>query len=189
MTEPSDAPSDKPETTEGSAEAAATATPDDQTQPPGPQQHDAQPGGYPPPWARPGFAPPLPTSPKNGLGIASLVIAVIALMLVWSVLGGVIGGIIAVALGMAARGRVKRREANNGGVAIAGMALGGLAVVIGLAFIPIWAGFWQFVGGADYLDCMQSAGSDPVRQEQCTDEFRQDIQQKFSLTVTPSPLP
>ncbi|MBV8927948.1 MAG: DUF2156 domain-containing protein, partial [Mycobacteriaceae bacterium] len=48
----------------------------------------------------------------------------IALVTCASVVLGVILGIVAVVIGFAARGRVKRGEANNGGIAIAGIVLG-----------------------------------------------------------------
>ncbi|MBV8929624.1 MAG: DUF4190 domain-containing protein, partial [Mycobacteriaceae bacterium] len=84
--------------------------------------------GYPPPPPQPyagysGYSGP-PVGPRNGLGIASLVIAIIALVTCASVVLGVILGIVAVVIGFAARGRVKRGEANNGGIAIAGIVLG-----------------------------------------------------------------
>ena len=154
-----------------------------------PAGHDQSPSAtYPPAWPPANFpAPPRP--PRNGVGIASLVIAVIALLSVWSVLGGIIGGIIGVALGIIGLSRVRRGEASNRGVAIAGIALGSLAVILGLVFIALWAGFWQFVGGTDYVDCLQSAGSDPVRQQQCVNEFQQDVENKFGVTLTPTPSP
>lgn len=172
MTEPSDAPSDHDQSRAGTEPAVSTTVP----------------GAYPPPWPHTGFMP-TPATPKNGFGIASLVIAVIALLSVWSVLGGIVGGIIAVALGVIGRGRVRRGHANNGGVAIAGIVLGALAVILGLVFIALWAGFWQFVGGTDYVDCLQTAGSDPVRQQQCVEEFQRDVENKFGVTLTPMPTP
>jgi hypothetical protein len=191
MTESSDTSPERPETAEGTAQTPSSMVAG--VTPPGQYPPGMFPGSYPPPpWPHSSFPPPptvTPTVTKNGLGIASLVIAIIALIFVWSVLGGVIGGIVAVVLGIAGRGRVKRGEANNGGVAIAGIALGLLAVVVGLAFIALWAGFWQYVGGADYVDCIQNAGSDPIRQQQCTDEFRQHLEEKFNVTLTPTPLP
>ncbi|MBY0440609.1 MAG: DUF4190 domain-containing protein [Mycobacteriaceae bacterium] len=172
MTEPSDTRSDHDQSPAGTEPTTSTTAP----------------GGYPPPWPHAGVLPP-PCTPKNGLGIASLVIAVIALLSVWSVLGGIIGGIIAVTLGALGHGRVRRGQANNGGVAIAGIVLGTLAVILGLVFIALWAGFWQFVGGTDYVDCLQTAGSDPVRQQQCVDEFQHDVENKFGVTLTPMPSP
>jgi hypothetical protein len=173
--------SDKPETPSGGPE-----TP--QGGPAGYPPPPPQPYSYPPPPPVPysGFTPP-PTGPKNGLGVAALVIAIVALVSVWSVFGGVILGLVAVVIGFAARGRVKRGEATNGGVAIAGIVLGFLAIVVGLLFIPIWIGVFKYVGGTDYVDCLSKAGSDQNAIQKCADQFRNRIESSFSVTLTPTP--
>ncbi|CQD12310.1 hypothetical protein BN000_02598 [Mycobacterium europaeum] len=115
----------------------------------------------------PGYPPPRPLGPrKNRLGIASLVIAIVALLSailifilrkvpLWEsgqcppvspgsscetvfvsvifVFGAVILGIIAVVIGIAARGRIKRGEADNGKVATAAIVLGFITAVAVLA--------------------------------------------------------
>lgn len=155
---------------------------------PGPYQPGPYQGGYPPPPPQPyaGYTPP-PTGPQNGLGIAALVIAIVALLFCWTVFGGVIGGLIAMVIGFVARGRVKRGEANNAGVAIAGIVLGVVAIVAGLAFIAIWVGVFNDVGGGDYLDCVRSAGGDQQEVQLCVDKFRQHVENQFSVTLTPTP--
>ena len=184
MTEPPDRPSDRRQTPEGTSQAAPPY-PHQYQNPPGPY-----PGGYLPP---PHYGPPPPVQPRNGLGIASLVLAIIALVTVWSGVGGIVLGLIAVIIGFAARGRAKRGEADNGGVAIAGIVLGALGVVVGAAFIAVWMtlgiSFWKDAGGGDYITCMQKAGSDRVEQQRCADQFRQNIQDKLSVTPTPTPMP
>ncbi len=113
--------------------------------------------------------------------------AIVGLLFCWTVFGGVVAGLIAVVMGFVARGRVKRGEANNGGVAIAGIVLSAVAIVAGLAFIAIWVGVFKGVGGGDYLDCVRSAGSDQAQVQQCVDEFRQHVENQFSVTLTPTP--
>jgi Domain of unknown function (DUF4190) len=181
MTESSDTPSDRPENTQGPPQSGPSY----------PYQYQPGPysGGYPPPPQLYYGYPPPPIGPRNGLGIASLVLAIIALLGVWSVLGGIILGLVAVVMGFVAWGRVKRGTANNGGVAIAGIVLGTLAVIVGLAFIGIWMAFWKDVGGGDYISCMQKAGSDQFKQQQCADQFRENVQDRFSVTLTPTPGP
>jgi hypothetical protein len=186
MTEPPDRPSERRHNPEG--------TP--QTAPPYPYpypfQHQPGPyhGGYlPPPYYS---YPPTPVETKNGLGIASLVIAIIGLLSVWVPIVNIVSivlGLIAVVIGFLGRGRVKRRIANNGGVAVAGIVLGALAIVVGLAFIALWTTVWRDVGGGDYIDCMQKAGSDQLQQQRCADQFRQNVQHKLSVTLTPTPVP
>jgi len=153
----------------------------------GAPQYGAYPGGYPPPPPQPysGWAPPS-TAPKNGLGVAALVIAIIGLVFCWSVIGGVILGIAAVIIGFVARGRVKRGEAANGGVAIAGIVLGFLAIIVSLVFIAIWIGMFDEVGGTDYVDCVSKAGSDQQAIQQCADQFRERVEDQFSVTLTPT---
>ncbi len=151
--------------------------------PPGPY-----PGPYPPPPQQPyaGYAPP-PTGPRNGLGITALVLAIAALVFCWSVFGGIILGICAVIIGFVGRGRAKRGEATNGGVAIAGIVLGFLAIVVALVFIPIWVSVFDDVGGTDYVDCVTKAGNDPDAVQRCADQFRQRVEDQFSITSTPTP--
>ena len=76
--------------------------------------------------------------PGNRLGTASLLIAIAALLFVWSILGGVVLGTVAAAIGFAARERIKRGEANNNGVAVTPIVLGIVSIVVGLIFIPVW---------------------------------------------------
>ena len=144
---------------------------------------------YPPPPPQPysGFTPPPPAGPRNGLGIATLVLAIIGLVFCWTVVRGVPLGLCAVIIGFVAWGRVKRGEATNGGVAIAGIVLGFLAIIVSLVFIPIWIGVFGQVGGTDYVDCVSRAGSNDKAIQQCADQFRDRIQNQFSVTVTPTP--
>ncbi|AMO06635.1 MULTISPECIES: hypothetical protein [Mycobacteriaceae] len=130
-------------------------------------------------------APPYPvrqTGPRNGVGAGAFVVAVAALVFSWSVIGGVVGGIIAVVLGVSGRRRARRGEADNGPVATAGMALGALAVVVGIAAVPVWSGFLGDAGVGDYLGCMEKAigesgtSPDPAAQQKCENEFRDRIE-------------
>jgi Domain of unknown function (DUF4190) len=109
-----------------------------------------------PPYPYWGSAPP-PPSPRNGLGIASLVIAIVALVLFWTVFGGVMLGIVAVLMGFAALGRVKHGQANNKGVAITGIVLGVVATVAGLLVAVPIVGYQNCIdhaqGRAEYARC------------------------------------
>ncbi|GJF14186.1 hypothetical protein NGTWS0302_06090 [Mycolicibacterium cyprinidarum] len=155
-------------------------------QPPPPPQYGAYPGSYPPPPPQyggypGGYPPPAATAPKNGLGVASLVVAIIAL---FSVVGGIVLGIVAIILGFLGRGRAKRGEANNGGIAIAGIVLGALSIIVSIAVIAIAVWGFKEVGGTDYFDCVTSAGSDQVAVQECTDEFTQRVEDQLSITPT-----
>ncbi len=79
-----------------------------------------------------------PDAPRNEVGVASLILGLVALISCWLLIG-VAFGIAAVITGDIGRGRAKRGEANNPRVATAGMVLGGVAIVAGLAAIGYWA--------------------------------------------------
>jgi uncharacterized membrane protein len=114
----------------------------------GPPAHPF-PGGYPPP------------VPRNGLGVASLVCGMFAAVSFWLPFVGVTLGITAVGIGLAARGRIKRGEADNNGPTITGIVLGTVVCVVGAV---ITLGFLYLVishqscidharGRADYARC------------------------------------
>ena len=77
-------------------------------------------------------------APRNEFGVASLILGLVALMTCWLMIG-VPFGIAAVITGDLGRGRVKRGEANNPRTALAGIVLGGVAIVAGLVAIGYWA--------------------------------------------------
>ena len=148
--------------------------------PGGAYQGGPYPGGYPPPAPYGDYYSPGP--PKNGMGVAALVVAIIALISSVSVVGGILLGIVAVILGFIGRGRVKSGEANNGGVATAGIILGVISIIAGLAFIAIWVGLFKDVGAGGYFDCLQRAGQDRAAVQQCSDEFRQSMTNRLGPT-------
>jgi hypothetical protein len=118
------------------------------------------------------------------LGIAALVIAIISLL---TLIGGVVLGVVAVILGFLGWGKAKRGEATNGGVAVAGIVLGVLSIIEAVAVIGLF--IWGFgeVGGTDLVDCLSRAGSDQAAVQQCEDQFSQNLEDQFSITMTPMP--
>jgi hypothetical protein len=150
------------------------------------------PAGYPAPPPMPYAAQtPPPASPRNGMGIAALILAIIALLICWIPFVGFLGlllGVVAVILGVIGRGRAKRGEATNGGVALGGLVLGVFAVLGAIASAAIWFFIFKEVGGSNFVDCMNNAGQDQSAQQQCSDQFRQHLETKFSVTITTGPL-
>ena len=79
-----------------------------------------------------------PDAPRNEFGVASLILGLVGLFTCWLLIG-VPFGIAAVITGDVARRRVQRGTANNPRVATAGMVLGAVAIVAGLAAIGYYA--------------------------------------------------
>jgi hypothetical protein len=145
------------------------------------------PGGYyPPPQPYGAYPPPAAPAAKGGIAIGALITAILGLFFSWSVVLGVILGVVAVILGFVGRGQAKRGEATNGGVALAGIVLGALAVVVSLAFIAIWYGAFSDIGGTDYLDCVSKAGSDRTAVEGCASQLQSRLSTQLGVPpVTP----
>lgn len=150
---------------------------------PGPYPSGPYPGMYPPPPMPYGEYPAAFAPPRNGLGVTALVVAIVALLASFTVFGGIGLGVIAVILGILGRGRVKKGEANNGGVATAGIVIGAVAVALSIALFSF--GIWMFhkVGGNSYLDCIRDAGQDQAKVQQCSDDFRQSVEDRFGTTA------
>ncbi len=114
-----------------------------------PQQH----GGY-------GQA-----APRNGLGIAALVLGVLALLSGFFIIGGLFG-LVAIVLGIIGARRAKRGEATNRGMAITGIILGVVGVLIAAVVFAIGAFFTNRA-----LDCQSFLTSgDDAGYEQCIAE-------------------
>ena len=131
----------------------------------------------PPPGGAPYGAPP-GGARKNGLGTAALVLGVLALLASWTVVLGFLLGIPAVVLGALGRGRAKRGEADNGGVAVAGLVLGLVSLVIAavLAF-AVGSVFSRVVNspeGQQLQQCLSSAQGDQARVQACQEQFARD---------------
>lgn len=121
-----------------------------QTQPPqSPQQHPQ----YPPFQQQ----PPQQVA-RNGLGTAALILGVIGALsgliplLFW--LAGILG-VIALILGLTGRGRAKRGEATNKGIALAGTLLG--LAAMGLA---VFGAYTTFKAADDLVDELNKSVSD-----------------------------
>ncbi|MEC3914186.1 DUF4190 domain-containing protein [Nocardia sp. CDC160] len=171
--------------------------PDQQGQygPPGPYgQYPPQGGGYPPPGGQqysPGGQQYWTESPKGkGMAITALVFGIVGLLTCWTVLLTVIGilcGLVALVLGVIAMVRARRGAAGGFGMALGGVITGALALIIGVIVGAVVWIFFKDTGGTDLIDCLNKAGNDQSKIQQCQDEFNKRVEDKFSVTLTPAP--
>jgi Domain of unknown function (DUF4190) len=158
--EPSQQPPDQPQS---APEAYGSAPPPGQAYPPGP---------YPGAYAAGGPA----GAPRNGMGVAALILGIVALLGFWTIFLGIVLGLLAVIFGVVGRKRANRREASNGSAALAGAILGGIALAGSLLFLALVGAF--FVNHKSdiekFRDCANNAQTDQQRQS-CTDQFGNDI--------------
>jgi hypothetical protein len=137
-------------------------------------------------WDQGSTAPP--PKPKNGMGVAALVFGILAVLTFWLPIVGLVLGLLAIVFGVIGRGRVRKMQATNGGVALTGLILGVLVfivnVVLSIALFLFGVAFIN-LGGANSLqqfqDCISQSQNAPnpaaVQQaaQQCADQFGQQL--------------
>jgi chromate transport protein ChrA len=90
-----------------------------------------------PVWGPPDSGDPAGNS-KNGFGVASLVVGVLALLVSLTVVGGLVLGVLAVILGVIARAQFRHGQASNGDIAMTGVVLGVLAILASFIIAMFW---------------------------------------------------
>jgi hypothetical protein len=122
-------------------------------------------------------APPI----RNGLGIAALVLGILGFLTSFVAVGAVLG-LVAIGLGVAGLRRVRRREATNRGMAIAGIVLGALATLLGILVAVGVASLFNN-GGRELAECLVDAGNDQAAVEQCQRDFQDQVGALGRVTV------
>ena len=136
---------------------------------------DTSPPVYGQPAPPPLYGAPLPygtpgTGRRNGLGVASLVLGIASLPCL-SLL--VVPAVLAIVFGLIGRGRAKRQEATNGGLALAGVITGSIGLLLGVGF---WAFFIANASAfSDYSDCQDAANGNTVLEQACADRLEHDL--------------
>ena len=111
------------------------------------------------------------TSPKNGFGIAALVLGILSLVTWFFLVGGLLG-LIAIILGVIGRKRAKRGEATNGGMALAGIITGAIGLLLTILAVAGIAAVFNSDEGRSFVDCLANADT-PEEQQQCQTEVNE----------------
>ncbi|MEV0294246.1 DUF4190 domain-containing protein [Nocardia sp. NPDC050710] len=153
------------------------------------------PGQYPPP--PPGQYPPPPSggqywqeSPKGkGMAVTALVLGILAVLGLLVVVGGFLFGIFAVIFGIIALVKVRRGTGGGTGMAVTGLILGVLALIAATVISIVGWSIFVDSGGKDFFDCINKAGNDQAKLDECERQWNQKLEDKFSITLTPRPTP
>ncbi|MTE11893.1 DUF4190 domain-containing protein [Nocardia aurantiaca] len=145
------------------------------------------PGNYPPP-SGPQYWQESPQG--KGMAITALVFGILGMLTFWTVLLTVVGvlcGVIAIILGVIAVVKARRGASGGFGMALAGAIMGGIGLIGGcLIGLFVWIVF-KDTGGTDLIDCVNKAGNDQSKIQQCQEQFNKRLEDKFSVTLTPAP--
>lgn len=128
----------------------------------------------PPAYGEPVYGAPL-AGRSNGFGVAALVLGVLSLFGVFTVVLGVLFGVLAVVFGLLGRRRAKRGEADNGGMALAGIISGILALLLSVGIVVAVIVFLRSGTGKDLRSCLSDAHGDKAATTACRRRFEREI--------------
>jgi hypothetical protein len=111
------------------------------------------------------------TGVRNGMGTAALVLGILAVLLCWSVVGGILLGILAIIFGAVGRGRANRGEATNKGSATAGIVTGVIGVILSGALIAFGVSVLNSPAGKNLQQCLKNANGDKAAISQCDTQY------------------
>lgn len=136
-------------------------------------QYPGQPYGAPPSGGG------APQSRSKAMAVAALVLGILAVLLSWTIIGGILLGLIAVVLGIVAAGRAKRGAAGGRGMAIAGAVLGLLGAVLAGVLVAVGVSLFNSDSARELQDCLERAGDDQAAVEQCRRDFEDDVDKQL----------
>ena len=149
----------------------------DGTPPPSNPYGASDQSGQPDPYGQPqgnqgnAYGQPAQNKGGKGLAIAALIVGIFALLFSWTVVGGILLGLIAIVLGAIASSKAKKGTAGGRGMAVTGLVLGVLGLLIAVGLIVAGALFLNSDSAKNLQDCLNQAGSDTDAQTQCQQDF------------------
>ncbi|WP_413755564.1 DUF4190 domain-containing protein [Streptomyces sp. MMBL 11-3] len=109
----------------------------------------------------------------NGMAVAALVLGIAACVFFWTVLGGVVLGLVGLVLGIVAARRARGGRAPHRTMAVVGAVLSALAVVASAVIVAIGVSFLTSDSFKDYNDCIKHADTQTDR-DRCAEDFERD---------------
>ncbi|WP_217168941.1 DUF4190 domain-containing protein [Streptomyces sp. AC512_CC834] len=110
----------------------------------------------------------------NGMAIAALVLGILAVLLFWTVIGGVVLGLLALIFGIIGARRARGGRAPHRAMSVVAAVLGALGVIASVVIIAIGASILNSDEFKDFDDCVQHADSQSER-DACADDFNEDV--------------
>jgi uncharacterized membrane protein len=109
------------------------------------------------------------------MATAALIIGILALITSFTVIGGILLGLVAIILGFLAVRRASRGLATGRGRGIAGILLGALGLIISVALVVAGVSLLNSKEGKDLTSCLKNAGSNQSKIQACQDKFRDQV--------------
>ncbi|MGW7056012.1 DUF4190 domain-containing protein [Streptomyces sp. NPDC054887] len=110
----------------------------------------------------------------NGLAVAALALGIAALLLFWTVFGGLVLGLLAVVFGILGARKARGGRAPRGKMSIIGAVLGALGLIASAVIIAIGASILNSDEFKNFDDCVRQADTQSER-DACAKDFDQDV--------------
>lgn len=122
------------------------------------------------------YVAPEPTPARNNpLAVAALVLGIVACLLFWTVVGGIVLGLVAVVLGIMGVRRARGGRAPHRTMSIVGTVLGALGLVVSTLLVVVGVSLLSSDEFKNFGDCMEHANSQSEK-DQCAEDFANDAE-------------
>ncbi|MFG3408346.1 DUF4190 domain-containing protein [Streptomyces sp. NPDC048142] len=113
-------------------------------------------------------------APTNGFAVAALVLGLIACLSFWTVVGGLLLGLLAIVFGIIAALRTRQGRAPRRVMAIVGAAFGALGLIGSVVVLVVVVSVFDSQEFKDLEDCLnQSSGQ--TAEDRCMDDFVDEL--------------
>jgi hypothetical protein len=118
-----------------------------------------------------------PVAGRGGAGMATtaLVLGILAILTSFTVIGGVLLGVLAIVFGAIAARRARRGLGLGRGRAIAGVVTGIIGVLLAVLLIAVGVSVLNSPAGKNLRDCLSNAHGDQQKIQQCNDQYRNQV--------------
>ncbi|MFJ8659724.1 DUF4190 domain-containing protein [Streptomyces sp. NPDC093795] len=108
------------------------------------------------------------------MAIAALVLGIVALLLFWTVFGGIVLGLLAVVLGIVGARKARGGRAPHGKMSIVGAVLGAVGLIASAVILAIGASILGSDEFKNFDECVQHAETQSER-DACANDFNKDV--------------
>ncbi|MEW2067859.1 DUF4190 domain-containing protein [Streptomyces sp. NPDC007346] len=133
-----------------------------------PQQPNADQGQY---GAQYGAPEP---ARSNGFAVTALVLGLLACLFFWTVVGGLLLGLLALVFGILGALRARQGQAPRKGMAIAGAVLGALGLIGSVIVLIIGISVFNSDSYKDFENCMERAQTKSA-EDRCAEDFGENL--------------
>lgn len=109
-------------------------------------------------------------APTNGFAVAALVLGLIACLFFWTIVGGLLLGLLAVVFGIIAVLRTRQGRAPRRAMAVVGAAFGALGLIGSAIVLVLAVSVFDSQEFKNFQDCVERADS-RAAEDRCSEDF------------------